>query len=127
MFCRHNRLTSKCPICSRELEEKLREQAPVRHVTVRKPGATSTPKRAASGSRSGGGRLVTRRLQRAADDGYRNPLVPGLRATADAERLAAALPISAFDRGLAVWGTPTEHVDLTVEPASGIAAALGLR
>ena len=28
---------------------------------------------------------------RAADDGYRNPLVPGLRATADAERLAAAL------------------------------------
>lgn len=294
MFCRHNRLTSKCPICSRELEEKLREQAPVRHVTVRKPGATSTPKRAASGSRSGGGRLVTRRLERAADDGYRNPLVPGLRATADAERLAvavtqaherleppgpyaaidetpdvehatwlaflfalapelhevidatrptpdadldalpeakartvaayrawvqragsqeaaftgdeswsperrfgrvferlalpgftramrydlltvlgaadiypleadalhfveddattlaakralvsgdrlllerrardladaAALPISAFDRGLAVWGTPTEHVDLTVEPASGIAAALGLR
>ncbi len=35
--------------------------------------------------------MVTRRLARAADDGYRNPLVPGLRATADAERLAAAL------------------------------------
>ena len=34
---------------------------------------------------------MTRRLARAADDGYRNPLVPGLRATADAERLAAAL------------------------------------
>jgi hypothetical protein len=37
------------------------------------------------------GRLVTRKLARAADDGYRNPLVPGLRATADAERLAVAL------------------------------------
>ena len=35
--------------------------------------------------------VVTKRVARAADDGYRNPLVPGLRATADAERLAAAL------------------------------------
>jgi len=97
MFCRHNRLTSKCPICSRELEERLREQAPVRHVSVRKPGATSTPKSArksgSSAPRSGG--LVTRRLQRAADDGYRNPLVPGLRATADAERLAIAVTMAA--------------------------------
>ena len=35
--------------------------------------------------------MVTKRVARAADDGYRNPLVPGLRATADAERLATAL------------------------------------
>jgi hypothetical protein len=35
--------------------------------------------------------VVTRKLARPADDGYRNPLVPGLRATADAERLGAAL------------------------------------
>lgn len=35
--------------------------------------------------------MVTRKLARAEDDGYRNPLVPGLKATADAERLAAAL------------------------------------
>ena len=35
--------------------------------------------------------MVTKKLARAADDGYRNPLVPGLRATADAERLAAAM------------------------------------
>ena len=40
---------------------------------------------------------------------------------------ASGLPISAFDRGLAVWGAPTEHVDLTAEPDPGIAAALGLR
>ena len=91
MFCRHNRLTSKCPICSRELEESLRSQAPVRHVTPRKPGASSKPRaRSSSGGRSSG-RLVTRQLARAADDGYRNPLVPGLRATADAERLAIAV------------------------------------
>ncbi len=39
---------------------------------------------------------------------------------------AAGLPIGSFDRGLAVWGTPTEEVDMTVEPDPGIAAALGL-
>jgi hypothetical protein len=94
MFCRHNRLTSKCPICSRE----LREATPVRHVTVRRPGATSTPKPRAKSSPSGSSsgsrsskRLVTRQLQRATDDGYRNPLVPGMKATADAERLAVAV------------------------------------
>ena len=38
---------------------------------------------------------MTRRVARAADDGYRNPLAPGLRATADAERLAAALAAAA--------------------------------
>ena len=85
MFCRHNRLTSKCPICSRELDENLRAQAPAR------PRATSTrtTTRRASSSRPGG--VVTRKLARAADDGYRNALVPGLRATADARRLAIAL------------------------------------
>jgi len=90
MFCRHNRLTSKCPICSRELEENLRAKAPVRHVTPRKTGASSTPRSRSASTRSGS-RLVTRKLARAADDGYRNPLVPGIKATADAERLAHAL------------------------------------
>src|SRR3954451_16731859 len=101
MFCRHNRPTNKCPICSREQEQKLREQAPVRYVTVRKPGATSTPRGRSASSGSGSGstktnpkRLVTRKLARAADDGYRNPLVPGLKATADAERLAGALTMA---------------------------------
>src|SRR3954447_25430810 len=89
MFCRHNRLTSKCAICSREQQDELRSKTPVRHVTARKPGASSTPRSAASPRSSN--RLVTRQLARAADDGYRNPLVPGLKATADAERLAVAL------------------------------------
>ena len=90
MFCRHNRLTSKCPICSRELEDNLRAQAPVRHVTPRKTGASSTPRSKTASPRSSG-RLVTRKLARAADDGYRNALVPGIKATADAERLAHAV------------------------------------
>jgi hypothetical protein len=40
---------------------------------------------------------------------------------------ACGLPLAALDRGLAVWGTPGEHVDLTSEPAAAVAAALGLR
>src|SRR3954469_16131976 len=90
MFCRHNRLTSKCPICSRELEEDLRSKAPVRPSAPRRVSA-SKPRSRASAAPPRSGRLVTRKLARAADDGYRNPLVPGLRATADAERLAVAL------------------------------------
>src|SRR3954468_19073348 len=89
MFCRHNRLTSKCPICSRELDENLRAQAPARpRATSARSGASSRPRARSS---SGPGGVATRKLARAADDGYRNALVPGLRATADARRLAIAL------------------------------------
>jgi len=90
LFCRHNRLTANCPICSRELEAELRAKAPPRTRTPSTRSASGAgPRRPRGGGRTTG--VVTRRLQRAADDGYRNPLVPGLRATADAERLAAAL------------------------------------
>ena len=91
MFCRHNRLTANCPICSRELQDELRAKAPPRPARTR-GGSTSTRSRTTT---SRGGGVVTRRLARAADDGYRNILVPGLRATADAERLAAALAAAA--------------------------------
>src|SRR5918995_4046548 len=83
MFCRHNRLTVNCPICSRELAPELGGN-PTRHSS-----APSAPRsRGGSTPRRG---VITKKLAREADDGYRNPLVPGLRATADAERLAAAM------------------------------------
>jgi hypothetical protein len=83
LFCRHNRLTQNCPICSRELQAERAAATPVR------PARTRT--KSGSAQRRPGPGVVTKRVARAADDGYRNPLVPGLRATADAERLAAAL------------------------------------
>jgi hypothetical protein len=91
MFCRHNRLTAKCPICSRELQAELQSKAPPRPGRTRS-GSVSSAGRSRPGSPRG---VVTRKLARAADDGYRNILVPGLRATADAERLAAALAAAA--------------------------------
>ena len=97
LFCRHGRLTTNCPICSRELETELRGKAPPRPQRPgRAPAATGGTRRArarTTGARTGG--VVTKRVARAADDGYRNPLAPGLRATADAERLAAALTAAA--------------------------------
>jgi hypothetical protein len=84
LFCRHNRLTQNCPICSRELAAERQAATPAR------PARTRSGTRGASAARRPAG-LVTKRVARAADDGYRNPLVPGLRATADAERLAVAL------------------------------------
>ena len=85
MFCRHNRLTANCPICSRELQADLKSKTPI---SSSRPRTSSSSRGSSTPRRSG---VVTKRLARAADDGYRNALVPGLRATADAERLAAAL------------------------------------
>src|SRR5690349_18021675 len=109
LFCRHNRLTANCPICSREMEAEIRAKAPPR---TRAPRSTSTKRparRPSPAARSGG--VVTRRLARAADDGYRNPLVPGLRATADAERLAGALHAAA-ER----LRPPGPHPEVATEP-----------
>jgi hypothetical protein len=91
LFCRHNRLTANCPICTREQQAELRAKAPPSPPRTR-AGAAAKP-RSGTGTRRSG--VVTRRVARAADDGYRSPLAPGLRATADAERLAAALAAAA--------------------------------
>jgi hypothetical protein len=109
VFCRHNRLTANCPICSREMEADLRGKAPPRTRPPRTSGGGTGRRASAARPRSGG--VVTRRLARAADDGYRNPLVPGLRATADAERLAAALAAAA--RRLE---PPGPHPEVATEP-----------
>jgi hypothetical protein len=91
LFCRHNRITANCPICSREFEDELRSKAPTRPARERSTRSSSSSSRSRSSSTSRSG-VVTRRLApRSADDGYRTPLAPGLHATADAERLAAAL------------------------------------
>lgn len=82
LFCRHNRFEQNCPICSKEKEAERRASRPAR---------PSAPRRAGAPSPSRPQRLVTRKIARAADDGYRNDLVPGLKATEDAQRLAACL------------------------------------
>jgi len=91
-FCRHNRLIQNCPICSREQAIELR---PIVTSSAPRTGQPrpSTPRphrsRPATSPRAGGGGGVTvRRVARGSDDGYRNPLLIGLKSSADARRLA---------------------------------------
>jgi len=103
-FCRHNRFVDRCPICSRTLPGN--EPA----------GATARPSRSGSGAsrrggesagrRSRGEGLRVRREGRAAEDGYRSELVAGLRASADAERLAAEIAFSSARLGVLAVDPP---------------------
>jgi hypothetical protein len=94
-FCRHNRLIQNCPICSREQSIELR---PIVTSSAPRTGQPreSTPRsaraRTASASRSSdGGGVTVRRVARGTDDGYRSPLVIGLKSSVDAARLAEEL------------------------------------
>ncbi len=90
-FCRHNRFIERCPICRETVpglapperegrSSRVRQQDSTRHVT-RSVGPAARRSRGATA-------LRVRQETRAEDDGYRSPLVPGLRASQDAERLA---------------------------------------
>jgi hypothetical protein len=123
LFCRHNRLTAKCPICSREMEADIAGKAVPRVRPVRPARPASSGASRPARARTGG--LVTRKLARAADDGYRNPLVPGLRATADAERLAGALAV-ATERLRPPGPQPEVATEPDVEQATWLAFLLAL-
>lgn len=96
-FCRHNRFIQRCPIC----RETVPGLAPTQHRGSKPAGAKgdggASPARAGGAARRAGEglrglsrrapELRVRREARSEDDGYRNELVPGLRSSADAERL----------------------------------------
>jgi hypothetical protein len=87
-FCRHNRFVQNCPICKQELAPErpaARSRSSSSGSSTRRPGASSR----------GASSLRVRKEVRAADDGYRNELVPGLKSTAAARRLAEELAFSA--------------------------------
>jgi hypothetical protein len=98
-FCRHNRLVQNCPICSREQAIEMRpvmsSSAPGGPATRREASGGTPARRPAPGRVGGRGGLTVRKLIRGADDGYRCALVPGLKSSEDAERLAAELAFAA--------------------------------
>jgi hypothetical protein len=91
-FCRHNRFIERCPICSRTVPGN-EPAAAVPHRARAGSGATRRQGQP-GGSRQRREGLRVRREGRAAEDGYRSDLVPGLRASADGERLARELAFS---------------------------------
>jgi len=92
-FCRHNRLVQNCPICSREQSVELRAVLSSSAPGSSRPRQPTAKKSGANRGRSTGVRV--RRLARGADDGYHSRLVPGLKSSADAERLAEELAFAA--------------------------------
>jgi hypothetical protein len=91
-FCRHNRFIERCPICSKTLPGN--SPAAAAKPRAKRAARTSTASGSAHGGRARGERVRVHREGRAADDGYRSELVPGLRASADASRLAEELAFS---------------------------------
>ena len=84
-FCRHNRFLDRCPICSRTLGDRAPRERAAGGATRARARA---PKAASAHPRSTRGESVRiQRQERSADDGYRSELVPGLHASADADRL----------------------------------------
>jgi hypothetical protein len=108
-FCRHNRLIQNCPICSREQDVEMRPvvspggqtMRPTRPSSASAGTRTSSPSSTArrsgparAGARSSNG-VTVRRIARGADDGFHSPLIPGLRSSEDARRLAAEFAFAA--------------------------------
>lgn len=110
-FCRHNRFIQRCPIC-RETVPGL-AAAPRRGLAKpggkrdgasaglngaatakASPGTPSPLRRMARGTGRAAPEVRVRHEVRAQDDGYRCELVPGLRSSADAERLATEIGFS---------------------------------
>ena len=84
-FCRHGRFLQNCRICN-AAEAK---PASAGSSGSRSSGQTATRRSSSSGR--GGSAVTVRRQARAVEDGYENDLVPGLKASGDAKRLAAEL------------------------------------
>lgn len=98
-FCRHNHLIQNCPICSRE---QAIEPRPIVSSSAPRTGqprvSTPRPSRARGEDQRAPARtgaVTVRRLARGTDDGYRSGLLPGLKSSSDAQRLAEELAFAA--------------------------------
>jgi hypothetical protein len=102
-FCRHNRFIERCPICSKTLPGAS-ERRPPPHARARRASGERAGAKRPARSRTAGAdsarrgpaeeAVSVRREERASDDGYRSELLPGLRASADARRLAEEIGFS---------------------------------
>lgn len=86
-------------------------------------GSTGSTASRRSGSARAGGRasngVTVRRLSRGTDDGFHSPLVPGLRSSADAQRLADELAFAATRLGQLAADPPGLYAEVA-DPAGSI-------
>jgi hypothetical protein len=109
-FCRHGRFIERCPVCSPRSSGSRGRAATASPVAPRARPASPAARPAA---RDG---LKIRRETRSSDDGFRCPLVPGLRSASDAERLVEEIGFaSARLTGLAA-APPGSYADVASLP-----------
>jgi len=82
--------------------------------------ASARPRRSATDTRprrnvSSRGGLVVRHEARAADDGYRSPLAPGLRSSEDAQRLAEEIGVGAARLDALATAPPGLYAEIAAE------------
>jgi hypothetical protein len=96
-FCRHNRFIERCPICSRTIAGADAPNEPRERASGRgERGRAGASRPGAPARRSARAEEVrVRRHERASADGYASALLPGVHASADAERLAVEIAFSA--------------------------------
>jgi hypothetical protein len=98
-FCRHGRFIERCPICRDTVPGLAPVESGDGHGARRKTGGSrvGTARRAGKGIRGGGKgvRVYSDGALRGEDDGYRSELVPGLRNSPDAQRLAEEIAFAA--------------------------------
>jgi len=105
-FCRHNRFIERCPICSKTLAGGAAAgRAATKPRRAATKGAPVRPRHPRL--RAGGKEVRVKRESRAGDDGYRSGLLPGLRASGDAEALAQEIAF-AHGRLLALGAAPPD-------------------
>jgi len=104
-FCRHNRFIQNCPICREPEAPAAARRAP------RRSSSTAT-----AGRSRGAGGVKVKRVGRAADDGYREGLVPGLRSSEDARRLADEIGFAAGRLARLEADPPGLYADAAIEP-----------
>ncbi|HEY5342394.1 MAG TPA: hypothetical protein VIJ66_01900 [Solirubrobacteraceae bacterium] len=105
-FCRHNRFIERCPICSKTLASgAASDKSPTKPRRAATKGAPVRPRHPRL--RAGGKKVRVKRESRAGDDGYRSELLPGLRASGDAEALAQEIAF-AHGRLLALEAAPPD-------------------
>jgi hypothetical protein len=104
-FCRHNRFIERCPICSKTLAAAAAEKSATKPRRAATKGAPVRPRHPRL--RAGGKEVRVKRENRAGDDGYRSSLLPGLRASGDAEALAQEIAF-AHGRLLALGAAPPD-------------------
>jgi hypothetical protein len=90
-FCRHNRFIERCPVCSGTLPGNEAGRRAPRGAGPARPSAGEKPRRARA---PGGTAVRIQREGRALQDGYSSELLPGVRASGDAHRLAQEIAFS---------------------------------